>query len=62
VFARRLEPILNPPHRPDQESFLLLEFYSGAAGPPGRFGEGFLLRRLQIEADCTPLELTDSLL
>src|SRR4051812_49088647 len=32
------------------ESFLLLEFYSGAAGPPGRFSEGFLLRRLQSEA------------
>jgi len=30
------------------ESFLLLEFYSGAAGPPGRFSEGFLLRRLHI--------------
>src|SRR5919112_446118 len=29
------------------ESLLLLEFYSGAAGPPGRFSEGFLLRRLQ---------------
>src|SRR4051812_35370058 len=28
------------------ESFLLLEFYSGAARPPGRFSEGFLLRRL----------------
>src|SRR3954466_14105370 len=28
------------------ESVLLLEFYSGAAGPPGRFSEGFLLRRL----------------
>src|SRR3954471_8554000 len=30
------------------ESFLLLEFYSGAAGPPGRFSEGFLLRRLHL--------------
>src|SRR5919199_2641056 len=30
------------------ESFLLLEFYAGAAGPPGRFSEGFLLRRLQL--------------
>src|SRR4051812_22786334 len=28
------------------ESFLLLEFYSGATRPPGRFSEGFLLRRL----------------
>src|SRR3954466_11442413 len=28
------------------ESFLMLEFYSGAARPPGRFSEGFLLRRL----------------
>src|SRR4051812_3742317 len=32
------------------ESFLLLEFYSGAAGPPGRFSEGFLLRRLHFLA------------
>src|ERR687885_2612 len=28
------------------EGFLLLEFYAGATGPPGRFSEGFLLRRL----------------
>src|SRR3954466_12994275 len=37
------------------ESVLLLEFYSGAAGPPGRFSEGFLLRRLQ---SCAPRGLS----
>src|SRR3954466_15349643 len=33
------------------ESVLLLEFYSGATEPPGRFSEGFLLRRLQLIMD-----------
>jgi hypothetical protein len=52
-----LNRVTNPPieihdlHPPAPASFgnghLLLEFYSGATGQPGRFSEGFLLRRLQ---------------
>ncbi len=30
------------------EDLLLPDFYSGAAGLPGRFSEGFSLRRLQV--------------
>jgi nucleoside-diphosphate-sugar epimerase len=62
-----LNRVTNPPieihdlHPPAPASFgnghLLLEFYSGATGQPGRFSEGFLLRRLHhfgvsIEQSC----------
>jgi hypothetical protein len=30
------------------KSFLPMEFYSGVAGQPGRFSEGFWLRRVHI--------------
>jgi hypothetical protein len=30
------------------KGYLLPDFYSGAAGIPGRFSEGLLLRRLQM--------------
>jgi hypothetical protein len=30
------------------KGYLLLDFYSGATGLPGRFDEGLLLRRLEI--------------
>src|ERR1035437_9483449 len=32
----------------DAKGYLLLDYYSGATGIPGRFSEGLLLRRLQV--------------
>ncbi len=31
--------------------YLLLDFYSGATGLPGRFSEGFLLRRFHVHIE-----------
>jgi len=41
-------PFIPPPSTLQAEGYLVLEFYSGAAGPSGRFTEGFSLRRLHL--------------
>ena len=40
-------PFIPPPPTHRAKGYLLPDFYSGATGHPGRFSEGFLLRRLQ---------------
>jgi hypothetical protein len=47
-------PWIGPAKVSRSESVLLLEFYSGAAEPPGRFSEGFLLRRLVLLCQIHP--------
>jgi hypothetical protein len=42
IFGIRTGPFLGPVNK----GHLLPDFYSSATGPPGRFSEGFLLRRL----------------
>src|SRR6202049_3795419 len=44
----KLNHLHPPPSAITPKGYLLPEFYSGATGPPGRFNEGFLLRRLQF--------------
>src|SRR5271155_5589056 len=43
-------PFIPPPSTLQAEGYLVLEFYSGAAGLSGRFTEGFSLRRLHGHA------------
>jgi hypothetical protein len=43
----RSTPFIPPSSTLQAEGYLVLEFYSGATGLPGRFTEGFSLRRLQ---------------
>src|SRR5271154_4709356 len=40
------------------KGYLLPDFYSGATGTPGRFSEGLLLRRLQVQSGWAEIEHT----